>query len=99
MDMKLGHVYTDKIHGLVGVAVAQVRYLTGCDRVHLEVNKEGEIKDYWFDVTMVTEVAEHDVGYRDPVIPIDLQPKVEMSPEPVAVKPGGPRTPPPSRNP
>lgn len=93
MNIKLGHVYTDRIHGLFGVAVSHTRYLTGCDRVLLESAAKGELKEYWFDATMLVEVSATDDNYRAPVIPPHAQPAT------VAEKPGGPRKAPPSRNP
>ena len=49
VEVKLGSVYRDKIHGIKGVAVYKTLCLSGCNRVCLEYVKEGEIKEYWFD--------------------------------------------------
>ena len=52
----LGKRYRDKINGFEGVATAHARYLTGCDRVLLEAVQNGDLKEYWFDVTRLADV-------------------------------------------
>lgn len=58
-EIKLGHHYKDKVHGVQGIATCHSRYLTGCDRVCLEaVTRDGEIKEYWLDVNRLEKMDE-----------------------------------------
>lgn len=54
--LQLGKKYRDTIHGFEGVATCQQIHLTGCDRVYLEIMKDGEIKGSWFDITQLEGV-------------------------------------------
>lgn len=54
--IKLGQKYKDTIHGIVGVATARIDYLTGCSQVKLEFVVNGEIKEAWFDITLIEGV-------------------------------------------
>ena len=87
--IKLGHTYKDRIHGIVGIANCDCRYLTGCDRVELQYVRDGEVKEIWSDATMVDEVLEGE-DFREPIV---------VPTREVAKDNGGPRKPPPSRNP
>ena len=73
--VELGARYKCVLHGHIGVAVSEVRFLTGCNRVCLErLDKDGEVKEFWKDVTMVEKVEAEKV-----------EPKQEDNP------PGGPQ--------
>ena len=79
----LGSKYRDKVHGCEGVAVVRSEYLTGCARVNLEyVNKDGELKNYHFDETLLelvegvsTNVASAADADKDPGGPGDIVPR------------------------
>ncbi len=55
-DVTLGNEYTDTVTGFKGVATAVAYYLTGCEQVALTAHINGDIKEWWFDVTRVQEV-------------------------------------------
>lgn len=50
---KLGEKYRDIVHGFKGVATCRQEHLNRCDRIYLEIMKEGEIKGCWFDITQL----------------------------------------------
>ena len=54
----LGKKYRDVIHGFEGIATQHIRYISGCDRVFLEVcNKEkAELNGIWVDITQIEGV-------------------------------------------
>lgn len=49
--IELGKKYRDSVHGIEGVAVCHTRHLTGCDRVCIEVLKDCDLKEFWFDIS------------------------------------------------
>ena len=53
---KLGKVYTEKVHGIKGVATSIASYLTGCARVCLQYVEDGEVYEPSFDINMLEEV-------------------------------------------
>ncbi len=56
-QVKLGELYRDTVHGRKGIAVAQCRYLSGCDHVGLErLDKDGKLEEFWIDI-LVAELA------------------------------------------
>lgn len=55
-DIKLGEEYKDIQTGIKGIATAVYFYLHGCERVNLEVVKDGEIKEYTFDSPRMVSV-------------------------------------------
>lgn len=71
--IELGKKYRDTIHGFEGIATCVSRYLTGCDRVMLESNKDGDLKEYWFDITRLegVEIPEPEMktGGPQPIAP------------------------------
>jgi len=74
----LGSTYRDKITGFQGVAIAHVRYMTGCDQIglHPGLTADGKMGDScYFDWTRLELVAN--------VPPIVLTP-------PVTITVGGP---------
>jgi len=54
-EIKLGDKYRDKIHGFQGIATQHTRYISGCDRVYLEVcdKEKAELHGIWFDITEI----------------------------------------------
>lgn len=56
VDIELGRQYRDRIHGIEGIAVSHIRYITGCDQVNLERVVNGEVKNQWVDVTRLEGV-------------------------------------------
>jgi len=58
-EVKLGEVYTDKITGLKGVAIARIEYLNGCVRVELQPKqvKDGKpVESTWVDEQQLKNV-------------------------------------------
>lgn len=55
----LGKKYRDKTHGFEGIATQHTRYLSGCDRVFLEVcnHQKAELHGVWFDITELENVC------------------------------------------
>lgn len=57
VEIELGATYEDVAFKIKGIATAHTRYLTGCDRVALDYVKDGEVKTYWADVSMLKRVS------------------------------------------
>ncbi len=57
VKIELGATYEDVVFKIKGIATAHTRYLTGCDRVALDYVKEGEVKTYWADVSMLKRIS------------------------------------------
>lgn len=55
-DVKLGDRYSDPLTGFEGVATSVTFYLHGCERVALEVVKDGAIKYESFDAPRLVHV-------------------------------------------
>ena len=80
----LGGTYRDRVTGIEGVATARTDYLTACTRVLLEVVKDGEVKDCWFDDLRLSQVGDDVVSFA-----------IELP----SAKTGGSAPSPPSRDP
>ncbi len=59
-EIELGKRYIDKQTGIEGVVVVVSFFQFGCERVTLEVVREGEIKEYSFDAPRLTEVGKEE---------------------------------------
>lgn len=63
--VRLGARYRDVVTEIEGIAVAEARYLTGCNGVCLQSEREGKMHDVWFDVTRVEMVGDGVVLLED----------------------------------
>lgn len=67
--VELGKKYKDIVHGVEGIATTYCSYLTGCDRVTLQyLDKDGNIKDRFLDVTQCEEVKD----FKQIIIPVQI---------------------------
>ncbi len=49
VEVELGEKYKDKVHGIEGIAMTVIHYLSGCSRVLIETREKNKIRDNWFE--------------------------------------------------
>ena len=55
MKVKLGKKYTDKVHGITGIATARSEYLNGCNRACIERLVNDKVESEWYDEVQLVE--------------------------------------------
>lgn len=55
-DLVLGKKYRDAVSGWEGVATAKYEFMNGCTRICLAASKDGEPKEYVFDIEQIQPV-------------------------------------------